>query len=89
MRKTLLVVGILFRFAMRDQIVAVNPASFVKKPSVRTRKAAEERLTPEQLAAFFETQSGRTRVVVKIGARTGMREGEIFGLRWRDVDLEG
>jgi integrase len=31
---------------------------------------------------------GRTRIVVWIGATTGMREGEIFGLRWGDVDLE-
>jgi hypothetical protein len=52
-RKALLVVGILFRFAMRDHIVQVNPASFVKKPSVRARKGPEERLTPEQLGGFF------------------------------------
>ena len=88
-RKALLVVGILFRFAMRDHIVHINPASFVKKPSVRTRKAADERLTPEQLGGFFAGLTGRTRIVVWIGAATGMREGEIFGLRWGDVDLEG
>jgi hypothetical protein len=62
-RKALLVLGILFRFAMRDHIVAVNPAALVRKPAVRTRKAADERLTPEQLAALFATLSGRTRIV--------------------------
>jgi integrase len=87
-RKALLVVGILFRFAMRDHIVHVNPASFVKKPAVRTRKAAAERLTPEQLGSFFAGLKGRARIVVWIGAATGMREGEIFGLRWGDIDLE-
>jgi integrase len=88
-RKALLVVGILFRFAMRDHIVHINPASFVKKPSVRTRRAAAERLTPEQLGGLFAGLTGRTRIVVWIGAATGMREGETFGLRWGDVDLEG
>jgi integrase len=88
-RKALLVVGILFRYAMRDHVVSVNPASFVKKPTQRTRKAAEERLTPEQLAALFTHCTGRTRVVLRIAATTGMREGEIFGLRWSDVDLKG
>ena len=87
-RKALLVMGILFRFAMRDHVVAINPAQFVKKPSVRTRKAADERLTPEQLAAFFTGLSGCTRIVVRIGAATGMREGEIFGLRWGDIDTK-
>lgn len=88
-RKALLVLGIIYRFAMRDHIVSVNPASFVKKPSVRTRKAAEERLTAEQLAVLFTHCTGRTRVIVRLAATTGMREGEIFGLRWRDVDLKG
>jgi integrase len=88
-RKALLVVGILYRFAMRDHVVTSNPASFVKKPTQRTRKGADQRLTPEQLAALFAVTSGRTRIVVRIGAATGMREGEIFGLRWRDVDLKG
>jgi integrase len=72
---------------MRDHIVQVNPASFVKKPSVRARKGPEERLTPEQLGGFFSGLKGRIRIVVWIGAATGMREGEIFGLRWGDVIL--
>jgi integrase len=64
-------------------------SSHLRKPAVRTRKAADERLTPQQLATLFGTLSGRTRIVVRVGAATGMREGEIFGLRWGDVDLRG
>ena len=88
-RKALLVMGRMFRFAMRDHVVTTNPTVDVSKPTTRARKGADERLTAEQLVALFAATSGRTRVVVRIGAGTGMREGEIFGLRWRDVDLEG
>jgi integrase len=88
-RKVLIVLGIVFRFAMRDHIVTVNPASFVKKPTVAKRKGAHQRLTPDQLTVLFTHVKGRTRIAVRIGATTGMREGEIFGLRWRDVDLKG
>jgi integrase len=87
-RKALLVLGIIFRFAMRDHIVAVNPAALVRKPAVRTRKAADERLTPEQLVGLFDKLAGRTRIVVRVAAATGMREAELFGLRWSDVDLK-
>jgi integrase len=86
-RKALIVMGRLFRFAKRDHIVTHNPTVDVGKPNVRSRKGAEERLTPEQLADLFDVVSGRTRVVVHTGARTGMREGEIFGLLWGSVDL--
>ncbi|MDB6014603.1 MAG: integrase family protein [Gammaproteobacteria bacterium] len=111
-RKALIVMGRLYRFAKRDHIVTHNPTIDVGKPTVRSRKGAEERLTPEQLATLFDVLKGprtlrvpkrgsggtsvrvvdngwaRTRVVVHIGARTGLREGEIFGLRWKDVDLD-
>jgi integrase len=70
-------------------MVTVNPASFVKKPAVRTRKAAEERLTPEQLAVRFTHCTGRTRVALRLAAATGMHEGELFGLRWGEVHLKG
>jgi integrase len=87
-RKALIVLGRLFRFAKRDHIVTHNPTVDVGKPTVRARKDADERLTPEQLLKLFTVVEGRTRVVVRIGAGTGLREGEIFGLRWKDVDLE-
>lgn len=88
-RKALIVLGRLFRFAKRDHIVAHNPTVDVGKPSIRSRKGEEERLTPDQLRQLFRVIRGRTRVAVQLGARTGMREGEIFGLRWHHVDMKG
>jgi integrase len=88
-RKALLVLGILFRFAMRDHIVTHDPTAHVKKPTVRKRKEKEERLTPEQLGKLFTVLKGCPRIIVRVAAGTGMREGEIFGLQWKNVDLKG
>jgi integrase len=87
-RKALIVMGRLYRFGRRDHIVSHIPTTDVSKPTVRSRNEEAERLSPEQLLKLFDVLTGRTRVVVHMGARTGMREGEIFGLLWRDVDLE-
>lgn len=87
-RKALLVLGIMLRFAIGDHVVKVNPVRFVKKPAQRTRKAAHQRPPREKLVKLFASTRGRTRIVVRIAAATGMREGEIFGPRWRGVDLK-
>ncbi|MBS1837782.1 MAG: tyrosine-type recombinase/integrase [Actinobacteria bacterium] len=45
-------------------------------------------LTADELAAFLEHVSGdRLLAAYMLLATTGMRRGEVFGLRWRDVDL--
>ena len=121
-RKALIVLGRMYRFALRDHLVTHNPTVDVSKPTVRSRTGTDERLTTGQLVTLFDSlresaeaktadlrermrqatdekgrqaleeraqAAGRTHVAVRIGAGTGMREGEIFGLRWRDVDLKG
>ena len=45
--------------------------------------------TPEQTWTFFAAVSGqRLEALYVLGLTTRMREGELLGLRWRDVDLD-
>jgi integrase len=46
-------------------------------------------LTEEQSAQFLETVKGnRFEALYVLAITTGMREGELLGLRWQDVDFE-
>jgi integrase len=45
---------------------------------------------PAELGAFLDHVIGsELEIAWHLLAMTGMRRGEVLGLRWRDVDLEG
>jgi integrase len=58
------------------------------KPSA-TRKPEMRAWTAEQLRQFLdEVSDHRLYPALFVAANTGMRRGEVLGLRWQDVDLE-
>ena len=72
--------------AERLRLVMRNVAHLSRPPSVPHVERAT--WTADELAAFLEHVSGdRLFAGYVLLATTGMRRGEVFGLRWRDVDL--
>ena len=64
-----------------------NPAIRAKRPKVLT--AEKQALTPEQVAPIYEAaKEPAVRVAIGLAAVTGMRRGEVCGLRWSDIDPE-
>jgi len=76
-------------FAVREGWLAANPAARAEAPAARRRELAPPSL--EQLAELICDADGHDPefgVFLRLAAATGMRRGELCGLRWGDVDLD-
>ncbi|HDR8505479.1 TPA: site-specific integrase [Bacillus cereus] len=74
--------------AERWGLIARNPAALVDRP-----KAEKKEITVwdvEEVRQFlkYAKKSGRYYIAFLLALTTGMRQGEILGLRWKDVDFE-
>lgn len=79
-----------FADAARKGLVARNVASLADAPSVQaSRKSEIKAWDAQQLAAFLDAvRSHRLHPAFHLAAHTGMRRGEVLGLRWCDLDLD-
>jgi len=72
--------------AMRWQLVVRNVCDAVDPP--RVPKQEMQALTGEQAQQFLEAAAGDPQEALYVLAlTTGMRQGELLGLKWTDVDL--
>lgn len=73
--------------AVKKKIIKHNPCKVVDKPKVS--KKFRPIWTPEFAFEFIEKTKGQSRywIATYMAMMTGMRPGEIFGLRWSDIDF--
>lgn len=84
-QKELVVWKHLFSLAVEWEIVPTNPAQHVKPPKMPAGRMRY--LQPTELRALLEACPDGLREIVALAVSTGMRRGEILGLRHLDVDL--
>lgn len=74
--------------ALRLDLVARNVCDLVDPPRMRHHEMTT--LSEEQAALLLAAAEGnRFEALYVLALATGMREGELLALRWRDVDLHG
>ena len=76
----------IFGTAQRWEYLERNPARQVQVPSI-INKRERVTLTPEQVRALLEALEEPYRTMVLLAVLSGLRRGEIFGLRWKYVDF--
>jgi integrase len=74
--------------AVKYGMVKRNAAAMTEAPKVV--RAEISPYSPEQARAFLEAVKGdRLEALFTVAVALGLRQGEILGLRWGDVDLDG
>jgi len=75
------------KYAVRQGYLGRNPCELVDPPSWKGK--AMRTLTPSEVEVLFENaQDNYYYPVVYTAVSTGLRQAELLGLRWRDIDLD-
>ena len=77
--------GQLFRHALRYRWVDYNPVQVARKTKPNNHIRA---WTPDELAAILAKANSDEALFIRVAASTGLRFGELVGLRWSDVSFE-
>ncbi|MEV4990201.1 tyrosine-type recombinase/integrase [Pseudarthrobacter sp. LMD1-1-1.1] len=71
--------------AVRDGLLARNPAAMIRRPGVKRTEA--KHLSPTEVRSLLRAaQSSRYHSALLLIAATGIRRGECLALRWADID---
>ena len=80
------IMSALYSHGMRWEWVSNNPIRHVRQSAKRSRIPTV--LSPEQIRLLLEKLVELPKTAVLLGASTGLRVGEILGLKWEDVGFE-
>lgn len=89
--KTISYIHTIIHKALADAVLVARNAADRAKPPRPDRRATPgfQSWNADELRAFLAHVDGsRIDAVWRLAAMTGMRHGEVLGLRWSDVDLE-
>ncbi len=77
--------SVLFNHACRYELFDRNPIYLVRQSAKRRR--APTVLIPTEIKVLVDNLSIRERTLVLLAVSTGLRQSELFGLKWGDIDF--
>jgi integrase len=75
----------MFKHAAQWGHLDSNPAQYVERP--RGEDKEMDVFTPEEIRRLLDAQEEPLRTLLLTAALTGMRQGELLGLPWEDIDF--
>lgn len=80
--------AVIFSKAVKWQILKQNPCVFVDMPEHTPKKVPfyDDELLGKFIQLLYEKAPLRYRLWCLLAFSTGLRRGEVFGLRWEDID---
>jgi len=79
------ILSVLFNHACRHELFDRNPIRLVRQGA--KRRTAPSVLTPAEIKALIGGLGLRERTLVLVAASTGLRQSELFGLKWGDINF--
>jgi len=71
--------------AMADELISKNPLNLVK--TVKVEKTIINPFSVEEISMILKESKGQNRNFFALGILSGMRSGEMIGLKWSDINF--
>lgn len=81
------IMSVLFNHARRYELFDDNPIQLVRQSAKRRR--IPHILLVNEIRQLLSAVGPLPRILIFMDATTGLRQSELFGLRWRDLDFDG
>jgi integrase len=75
----------MFRIAVGEGFIERNPAELLFTPQA-AKRATQRVAAAEEIVRVFASVDLRERLILKLAGIAGMRPGEIFGLKWANLE---
>jgi integrase len=86
LRKLLVTLGSIFKYAVKKRLCEYNPVREIEKPKVAKTKQVDF-LKPKEIRALIDKARDQKHITLfTLDVMSGMREGELLGLKWTDID---
>lgn len=76
----------ILRYGLALEIIDKDPTQAIRPP--RVEKEEMEFLTPVEINKLLEASEGALKPLLATACFAGLRQGEILGLKWKDIDWD-